>query len=54
MLNESYRFVGDMLFKLGDYEKPPEHYRKELALTRDMVASDPSNAHFAQRSSRAD
>jgi len=46
MLNESYRYVGDLLLKGGDRDGAQEHYRKQLALTREMVAADPANAQF--------
>ena len=46
MLIESYRYVGDMLFKVGDYEQAKEHYLKQLALNEKMVAADPSNAQI--------
>ena len=46
MLNESRRYVGDLLFKSGEVERAAAHYRKELALTREMVAADPANAQF--------
>jgi tetratricopeptide (TPR) repeat protein len=35
-----------LLFKSGEIEQAAEHYRKELALTREMVAADPANAQF--------
>jgi len=35
-----------LLFKSGEVEQASEHYRKELALTREMVAADPANAQF--------
>jgi tetratricopeptide (TPR) repeat protein len=38
--------VGDLLFKSGEVEQASEHYRKQLALTREMVAADPANAQF--------
>jgi hypothetical protein len=48
MRNESHRYVGDLLFKLGDIEQAAAHYRKELSLIREMVAADPANAQFRQ------
>ena len=46
MLNESHRYVGDMLLKLGEVEQAAQHYRKQLALNQEMVAADPANAQF--------
>ena len=46
MLNESHRYVGDMLFKLGNVEQAEEHYRKQLTLSQEMLAADQANAQF--------
>ena len=44
MLVESYRYVGDMYFKLGDVKLAQDHYSKQFSLVKEMRAADPSDA----------
>ena len=46
LFEQFIRYVGDLLLKLGDRDAANEHYRKQLALTREMVAAETANAQF--------